>query len=511
VTLKDTTDRLLAQAPSRGGLHPVIAPFTGDIAFELPLSSVSDVDDAYAAARAAQPSWSALSVRERSRIFLRFHDLVIEHRDEALDILQCENGKARRDALEEVVDVAITSRHYGRNSAALLRPKHRRGAVPGAVGVVELRHPKGVVGVIAPWNYPLTLAVSDAIPALIAGNTVVLKPDWQTSLIALWAVELLRRAGLPTDVIQIVTGDGPIVGPLVVDRSDFVMFTGSTRVGREVAERCGQRLIACSLELGGKNAMVVRADANVAKAAEIATRACFANSGQLCVSMERAFIHRDVYDAFVTAFVARTKAMVLKNGIGWGADMGSLTSERQKERVLGYVSDAVDRGARVLAGGRARPDVGPYFVEPTILEGVIPGMAMCAEETFGPVVALQSVDSDDEAVSRANDTTYGLHAVVLTRDAKAGRRLASRLRVGTVSVNEAHGAAWGSTRAPMGGVGDSGLGRRHGDEGLLKYTEVQAIATQRILGFSAPAGMSDERWGTFLVRAMGLLKKLGLK
>ncbi|MCX8527151.1 MAG: aldehyde dehydrogenase family protein, partial [Candidatus Nanopelagicales bacterium] len=180
MTLKDTTDRLLAQAPSRGGLHPVIAPFTGDVAFELPLASVSDVDDVYAAARAAQPSWSALSVRERSRIFLRFHDLVIEHRDEALDILQCENGKARRDALEEVIDVAITSRHYGRNSAALLRPKHRRGAVPGAVGVVELRHPKGVVGVIAPWNYPLTLAVSDAIPALIAGNTVVLKPDWQT-------------------------------------------------------------------------------------------------------------------------------------------------------------------------------------------------------------------------------------------------------------------------------------------------------------------------------------------
>ncbi|MCX8527658.1 MAG: succinic semialdehyde dehydrogenase, partial [Candidatus Nanopelagicales bacterium] len=352
--------------------------------------------------------------------------------------------------LEEVVDVAITARHYGRNSEAVLRPTRRRGAVPGAVGVVELRHAKGVVGIIAPWNYPLTLAVSDAIPALIAGNTVVLKPDWQTSLIALWAVELLRRAGLPTDVMRIVTGDGPVVGPHVVDRSSFIMFTGSTRVGREVAERCGQRLIACSLELGGKNAMIIRADANVAKAAEIATRACFANSGQLCVSMERAFIHRDVYDAFVAAFVARTKAMALKNGIGWGADMGSLTSAGQKERVLGYVSDAVDRGARVLAGGKARPDIGPFFVEPTILEGVTPGMAMCAEETFGPVVALQPVDSDEEAVSRANDTTYGLHAVVLTRDASAGRRLASRLRVGTVSVNEAHGAAWGSTRAPMG-------------------------------------------------------------
>jgi len=511
VTTSALVERLLGSRGSSASTHPVIAPFTGQVAFELPLSHDEDVDAAFATARAAQPAWAALSVRERCRIFLRFHDLVLARRDEAMDILQSENGKARRDALEEVIDVAITARHYARNSAPLLRPKRRRGAVPLAVGVVELRHPKGVVGIIAPWNYPLTLAVSDAIPALIAGNTVVLKPDWQTSLIAVWAVDLLREAGLPADVMQVVTGDGPVLGPMVVDRADYVMFTGSTRVGREVGARCGERLIGCSLELGGKNAMIVRADADVEKAADIATRACFANSGQLCVSMERAYIHTAVYDAFVAAFVARTQELTLKAGVGWGADMGSLISERQRDRVLGYIDDAVGRGARVLAGGRARPDIGPYFVEPTILEGVVPGMALCAEETFGPVVALQRIGSDAEAVALSNDTTYGLHAVILTRDAGAGRDLAAQLRVGTVSINEAHGAAWGSTRAPMGGVGASGLGRRHGDEGLLKYTETQAIATQRFLGFSAPGGVSDERWGGLLAGAIGLMKRVGLK
>jgi len=511
VTSGELVTRLLGTMDLGSSTHTVIAPFTGQAAFDLPVSDESDVDSAFARARLAQSGWAALSVHERCRIFLRFHDLALAHREEAMDILQWENGKARRDALEEVIDVAITARHYARNSARLLKPKRRRGAVPVAVGVVELRHPKGVVGIIAPWNYPLTLAVSDAIPALIAGNSVVLKPDWQTSLIALWAVDLLRTAGLPRDVMQVVTGDGPVLGPMVIDRADYVMFTGSTRVGREVGARCGERLIGCSLELGGKNAMIVRADADVAKAAEIATRACFANSGQLCVSMERAYIHAAVYDAFVSAFVARTQALTLTCGIGWGADMGSLITERQRDRVLGYIDDAVARGARVLAGGRARPDIGPFFVEPTILEGVVPGMALCAEETFGPVVALQKVSSDEEAVSLSNDTTYGLHAVILTRDARAGQRLAAQLHVGTASINEAHGAAWGSTRAPMGGVGDSGLGRRHGEEGILKYTETQAVATQRFLGFSAPGGFSDQRWGGLLAGAIGLMKKVGLK
>jgi succinate-semialdehyde dehydrogenase/glutarate-semialdehyde dehydrogenase len=289
------------------------------------------------------------------------------------------------------------------------------------------------------------------------------------------------------------------------------MFTGSTRVGREVAARCGERLIGCSLELGGKNAMIIRADADVDKAAEIAVRACFSNSGQLCISMERIYVNAAVWQAFADAFVARTARMCIQPGLGWGSDMGSLISQAQFDRVLGHVRDAVDKGATVLAGGKPRPDLGPYFVEPTILAGVTEEMILCDEETFGPVVAIYPVADDEEAIRLANDTRYGLNASVLSRDVRAAQRIAQRLAAGSVNVNEGHAPAWGSTRAPMGGMGDSGLGRRHGAEGLLKYTQSQAIATQRLLGFGPPFGWSDQRWGETLARSVGAMKRLGLK
>ena len=442
---------------------------------------------------------------------LRFHDLLLEHRDEGLDLVQWETGKARRDAMEELLDVCITARHYARDAARLLRPRRHRGIFPGAVGVTEFQQPRGVVGFLTPWNYPLTLAVSDAIPALLAGNAALVKPDVQTSVTALWAVDLLIRAGVPADVIRVVTGDGPVVGPVVTDRVDYIMFTGSTRVGREVAARCGERLIGCSLELGGKNAMIVRADADMTRAADIAARACFANAGQLCISMERIYIHADVYGAFAEAFAARVRGMTMASSIGWTGDMGSLISGRQLTRVQKHVDDAVSRGARVVVGGTPRPDIGPFMFEPTVLEGVSEGMILCDEETFGPVVALYPVESDEEAVRLANDTVYGLNAAVVTRDKKVGRTIARELRAGTVNVNEGYGPTWGSTRAPMGGMGDSGLGRRHGDEGLLKYTESQTVAVQRILGFGAPPGWSDERWMNTMAATFSLFKKIGLK
>ncbi len=374
-----------------------------------------------------------------------------------------------------------------------------------------MQHPKGVVGVLSPWNYPLTLAASDAIPALVAGNAVLIKPDVQTTLTALWVIGLMVEAGVPESVVRVVPGDGPVVGPMVIEAVDYVMFTGSTRVGREVASRCGERLIGCSLELGGKNAMIIRADANIEKAAEIATRACFANSGQLCISMERLYVHQDAYDAFVAAFVRRVGSMVMQPGIGWGADMGSLISARQLERVQAHVDDAVSRGATVLAGGGARPDLGPFYFEPTVLAGVTDDMILCDEETFGPVVALYPVASDEEAIRRANDSGYGLNAAIITRDRAVGRAMAVRIEAGTVNINEGYGPSWASTRSPMGGMGDSGLGRRHGDEGLLKYTESQTIATQRLLGFGAPRGLSDRQWLGALASTLAIMKRLGLK
>ena len=489
----------------------VIAPFSGEPLYSLPMSGAAEVLRAAALARQAQQGWAARSVRDRARIILEFHDLVHKRRSTVLDIVQLETGKARRDAMEELLDVLVTARHYARDARRLLRPTRHRGVFPLMVGIQELHHPRGLVGVLAPWNYPLTLAVSDAIPALLAGNAVILKPDVQTTLTALWVIDLLIEAGVPAEVIPVVTGEGPVVGPLVIEEVDYVMFTGSTRVGREVARRCGERLIGNSMELGGKNAMIVRADAEIERAAEIAIRSAFANSGQLCISMERIYVHEQAYEAFTAAFVRRAGAMVMKPGVGWGADMGSLISTIHVDRVLAHITDATSRGARVLAGGRHRPDLGPCYVEPTILEGVTTDMVLCDEETFGPVVALYKVSSDEEAIAAANATSYGLNAAVLTRHHREGRRIAARLRAGTVNVNEGYAAAWGSSRAPMGGMGDSGMGRRHGAEGLLKYTEPQTVAHQRFLGFGAPFGWSDERWGETLAWAVGALKRLGLK
>ena len=503
--------RLLAQLDVEGPRFDVVVPFTNEVEFELPTALESDVDTAMARVRDAQPAWASLSVRERSRIILRFHDLVLRRREEILDIIQAETGKARRDAMEEVLDVCINARHYARDAVRLLEPRRHLGAFPGAIGVTEYHVPKGVVGVLAPWNYPLSLSAADAIPALLAGNSFIIKPDAQTTLTALWAVDLLREAGLPSDVVAVLPGEGPVVGPWVIDRVDYVMFTGSTRVGREVAARCGERLVGCSLELGGKNAMIVRADVDPGRAAEIAVRACFANAGQLCISMERIYVHDQVYDAFATAFAEAAGRLTFATGIGWSGQMGSLSSERQRDRVLTHVADAMSKGVTVRTGGRARPDLGPFVVEPTILEGVTEEMTLFSEETFGPVVALYRVADDADAIRLANDSPYGLNAAVISRDRRAGRTVARALRAGSVNVNEGYGASWGSVRAPMGGMGDSGLGRRHGDEGLLKYTESQTVAEQRFLGLGTPRGWTDERWSGVLASAIGTMKRLGLK
>lgn len=502
---------LLPHLTASGQLRDVIEPFTGNVLYALPMSTETDVDSAFNRAQAAQAGWSAMSLSSRCAVMLRFHDLLLANRHEGLDLVQRETGKARKDANEEVLDVCITARHYARDARRLLRSRRHRGAFPGLVGVTELRVPKGVVGVISPWNYPVTLAASDAIPAMIAGSTIVLKPDVQTTLSALWIADLLAQAGLPDGVFNVVSGEGPVVGPWVIDRSDYVMFTGSTAVGRQVAQRCGERLIGCSMELGGKNAMIVRADAEPEWAASIAVRGAFSNSGQLCISMERIYVHATIFEEFLSAFARRTQSLRMSAHVGWGSDVGSLISEKQLQRVTAHVDDAVERGAEVVVGGKGRPDVGPYFYAPTILSGVDDSMTLCSVETFGPVVAVYPVASDEEAVRRANDTEYGLNASVVGRNQRAAMEIARRLRAGTVNVNEGYAAAWASKRAPMGGMGASGLGRRHGDEGMLKYTEAQTIATQRALGFGLQFGWSDERWGDTLAGAMGVMKKLGLK
>lgn len=503
---------LTSEVVSRGeDGFTVRSPINGAEIGRIPQSDTADVTTAFGLARTAQERWAAVPVSERARILLTFHDLVLSRRDEGLDIVQWETGKARKDALEELLDVCAQARYYARDAVRLLKPRRVRSSFPGAVTVKVHHHPKGVVGIIAPWNYPLTLAVSDAIPALLAGNTVVIKPDTQTTITALWVLHLLHSAGLPRGVLNVVAGEGEVLGPTLVRESDYVMFTGSTRVGRLIAAQCGEQLIGCSLELGGKNAMIVRADVDVERASETALRACFANSGQLCISMERMYVHTDVYDRFMTRFVERVRAMRLQVSVGWGSDMGSLISAEQLATITAHVDDAVSRGATVLAGGRHRPDLGPFAFEPTVLADVRDDMMVCRNETFGPVVSVYRVADDDDAVARANDTDYGLNASVLTGDLKAGAAVARRLMAGTVNVNEGYASAWSATRAPMGGMKDSGLGRRHGDEGLLKYTESQTVAVQRMMGFGAPSGWSDRKWGDSLTLAIKTMKNLGIK
>ncbi|MFI1257172.1 succinic semialdehyde dehydrogenase [Streptomyces netropsis] len=487
------------------------APFTGRKLADLPESTPQDVAAAFDRAREAQRRWAAVPVRQRAAVLLRFHDLVLARQAEVLDLIQLETGKARLHAHEEVQAVAVAARHYGRKAPAYLRPKGHTGVVPTLTKVTELRQPRGVVGQIAPWNYPFELSVGDALPAFVAGNAVVMKPDTETALTALWARELLIEAGLPADVWQVVLGEGPVVGPAVVAHADYVSFTGSTRTGREVAQGAAARLVGCSLELGGKNAMLVLRDADVEKAAAGAIRGCFSSAGQLCISIERLYVHESVADEFVRRFVARTKAMRLGTGLAYGADMGSLVSDRQLETVTRHVEEAVAKGATVLAGGRPRPDVGPLFYEPTVLEGVETPMAVCAEETFGPVVSVYRFRDEDEAVALANATPYGLNASVWTKDGRRGRAVAARLRAGTVNVNEAYAAAYGSAQSPMGGMGDSGLGRRHGSEGILKYTEAQTVAQQRIMPLAPAFGLDDEKYAALMSSGLRAMKALRLR
>ncbi|MGK8522875.1 succinic semialdehyde dehydrogenase [Nocardia asteroides] len=503
---------LLAHAVAGGApAVEVFAPATGAKIIDLPQSSSTDIDTAFATAREAQREWARRSVRERVAVLRRFHDIVLAEQDTILDIVQTETGKARAHAFDEVGDVAVNARYYASVAGRLLATRKPRGVLPVLTQVDVRKRPKGVVAVISPWNYPLALAASDALPALVAGNAVVARPDNQTALTALWAIDAAVRAGLPRGLWQAVLGRGSVIGGEVIARADYVDYTGSSATGRTIAQQAGERLIGYSLELGGKNPLLVLADADVSRAAKIAIRACFASAGQLCELMERIYVHDSVYDRFVAEFVAHVQAIQLGGGLNYDSDMGSLTFRRQLDTVVAHVNDAVAKGATVLAGGRARPDLGPYFYEPTVLAGVRPGMTVYREETFGPVVSIYRVSSDDEAVEQANDTAYGLNASVWTKDTARGRAVAARINAGSVNVNEGFIAAWGSADAPSGGLGISGTGRRHGPEGLLKYIDTQTIAVQRLLPIAPLPGMSEAVWAKTMTLYFGVMKALRQK
>lgn len=483
-----------------------VTPMTGKPLAELPLSTTEDVRIALAGARMAQRTWAQLPLESRTAILHRFHHLVLAHQAELLDLIQLESGKARLHAFEEVIDTCNVARHYAVRARSYLRPQRRTGAVPVLTRAVEHRRPKGVVGIVSPWNYPLSMGITDAIPALVAGNAVVLRPDLQTSLTVLLCAELLQRAGLPQRVLQVVLGSGGTVGAAVLAGVDTICFTGSTPTGRVVGGAAGERLQSMSLELGGKNAMYVADDADLDRAVEGAVRACFNSAGQLCVAIERMILHRAIADEFLARFIPAVRALRIGPNLTFDADFGSLVSPAQLDVVTRHVEDARAKGATVLTGGRHRPDIGPWFYEPTVLEGVTPDMEVCREETFGPVVSVYRVGGDAEAIRMANDSEYGLNASVWTGDRARGRRIAALIQAGTVNVNEGYAAAYGSSAAPMGGFKASGVGRRHGQEGILKYTQAQTVAVQWAVGLGVPPGVSPQRYTSLVSGGLRVMR-----
>jgi acyl-CoA reductase-like NAD-dependent aldehyde dehydrogenase len=500
------TRRLVATS---GESVVVTSPLTGQPLAHIPQSSADDVAEAFRRARRAQAEWARTTTEHRSRLLLRFHDLVLDRQDEILDLIGWESGKARKNGYEELAHVALTARYYGRTTGRHLATERRMGLFP-ALTRIDVNHvPKGVVGLISPWNYPFTLAMSDGIPALMAGNAVVIKPDAHTVLTALLGAELLDEAGFPRDLWQVVAGPGPEIGGAIVAEADYVCFTGSTATGRIIAQGCAERLIGCSLELGGKNPLLVLRDADIERAAEGAVRASFSNAGQLCVSSERLLVADQLYDRFVDRFVARTEAMTLGATLDWGNDMGPLINEKQLTTVQAHVDDAVAKGAVVRTGGRARPDLAPYFFEPTILEGVTPDMTCFGAETFGPVVAVYRFHDEADAVARANEGDYGLNGSIYSQDGVRARALAREIKCGTVNINEGFGATFGSTDAPMGGMRRSGLGRRQGAEGIRRYTEIQSVGTQRLVRIAPMLGMSDAAFAKAMTASLRVLKALG--
>ena len=354
---------------------------------------------------------------------------------------------------------------------------------------------------------PLTLTAGDAVPALLAGNGVVVKPDAQTPFTALWAKALLEEAGLPHDLVQVVTGRGAELGESLVDAVDYVVFTGSTATGRVVAAQVASRLKDGSMELGGKNPLLVLPDARLGAAVRGAARGICSNSGQLCIGIERIYVHEAVYAGFVPRLAEALRGVRLGAGLDFAADMGSLASADQLAKVSAHVADAVGKGAEVLAGGRARPDLGPYFYEPTLLTGVTGEMALCRDETFGPVAAVYRCASVDEMIARANDSDFGLNASVWTRDARAGRDVAARLQAGIVNINEAYAAAYASP-SPMGGFKQSGLGRRHGAAGLLEFTETQTVASQHLMAIDTPPFLTHEQYWALLSPLIAALRRV---
>ncbi len=491
MTFATSTHASEATKPGTARMIPCFDPATRSKLGEVAVVSPAEVLERVARARAAQRAWRTTTFAERKRVLGYLLDHVLEHADELATMIVRDAGKTRENAvLGEVWPVCEKLRHTIANGESHLKPE-RLSAGLFAHKKAEVRYdPLGVIGVIAPWNYPLQNILGPTIPALFAGNAVVIKPSehvaWSSARIQRIFDEALARAGVPTDLVQIVDGYAPTGAALVSSGVDKIIFTGSMANGRRIIEESAKNLTPVILELGGKDAFIVCDDADVERAAHAALAGVFIAAGQNCLAAERFIVMDGVYDAFVSRVVELTKA--LRQGPPLGdkrVDLGAMTTPMQIEIVERLVADAAAKGAQVLAGGRRNlPEVGDFFA-PTVLSDVPADAAILQEETFGPVMVIVRAQGEDDAVRIANATQYGLSATVMTTSAARARRIADRIVAGGTSVND-FGLTYMAMDLPFGGVRGSGFGRLNGREGIRACTNPKAVLSDRF-PFGAPA------------------------
>jgi acyl-CoA reductase-like NAD-dependent aldehyde dehydrogenase len=461
-----------------------VNPATGEVLHEIECAGEAEILAAVARGRAAQAAWADLGLRRRISVLREFQAKLHAKKSEIAEAITREAGKPVAEALvTEVMVVLDAARFLIDNAWATLRDEpiaHGNLATKLKRGYL-VREPHGVIGIISPWNYPFSIAATESSAALVAGNAVVLKPSEITPVVALELASLLHEAGVPDDVFQVVIGEGATGAALVASAIDKLVFTGSVSTGKRIAAAAAERLLPVVLELGGKDPMLVLDDADVDVASSAAVWGAFMNAGQACLSVERCYVSRAVDSMFGILCAEKAGRLRVGNGMDPHTDVGPMISEQQVRIVESHVEDARTKGARVLAGGKRLPELGPNFYAPTVLLKVTPDMRVMREETFGPVLPIMAFGSDDEAVRLANDSEYGLAASVWTRDAQRGERMARRLHAGTVMVNDVI-SCFAVSEAPHGGVKASGIGRTHGRFGLDEMVTVKYVDVDRTPG-----------------------------